>query len=134
VPVGPWVLAYYDRYLHERLECAAADGCDFVFVNLFHAPLGQPMTDSAVRQWLRGLSRRAGLARPIRAHMLRHSTGTEMAEAGVPIDVIQELLGHLSIITTQGYVHPSPRRLREAVDRLEANSRKRARPQQGDKR
>jgi integrase/recombinase XerD len=90
VPVGPWVLAYYDRYLHERLECAAADGCDFVFVNLFHAPLGQPMTDSAVRQWLRGLSRRAGLARPIRAHMLRHSTGTEMAEAGVPIDVIQE--------------------------------------------
>jgi integrase/recombinase XerD len=133
VPVGPWVLAYYDRYLHERLACAAADGCDFVFVNLFHAPLGQPMTDSAVRQLLRGLARRAGLARPIRAHMLRHSTGTEMAEAGVPIDVIQELLGHLSIITTQGYVHPSPRRLREAVDRLEASSRKRARPQQGDK-
>jgi integrase/recombinase XerD len=74
VPVGAWVLSYYDRYLHERLACGAADGCDFVFVNLFHAPLGAPMTDSAVRQLLAGLSRRAGLDRRIRPHMLRHAT------------------------------------------------------------
>jgi len=116
VPVGPWVLAYYDRYLHERLGCAAADGCDFVFVNLFHAPLAAPMTDSAVRQLFARLGDRAGLARPVRPHMLRHATGTDLAEADVPIDVIQELLGHRWITTTQVYVHPSPRRLRDAVD------------------
>lgn len=132
VPVGPWVLGYYDRYLAERLTCPAADGCDFVFVNLFHAPLGAPMTESAVRQLLRGLGRRAGVGRPIRPHMLRHSTGTELAEADVPIDVIQELLGHQSIITTQRYVHSSQRRLREAVDRMASNSQRRR--QQGDQR
>jgi len=74
VPVVAWVLACYDRYTAERLACPAADGCDFVFVNLFHAPLGAPMTASAVRQVMRVLSRRAGLARPVRPHMLRHSS------------------------------------------------------------
>ena len=123
VAVGPWVLGYYDRYLAERLACPAADGCDFVFVNLFHAPFGAPMTASAVRQLLRGLGRRAGVGRPIRPHMLRHAMGTELAEAEVPIDVIQELLGHQSIITTQRYVHSSQRRLREAVDRIAASNR-----------
>ena len=125
VPVGPWVLGYYERYLQERLACPAADGCDFVLVNLFHAPLGAPMTASAVRQLFGTLGRRAGLGRPIRPHMLRHATGTEMAEAGVSIDVVQQLLGHRSIMSTQVYVHPSPLRLRDAIDRLEATTKRR---------
>ena len=82
VPVGAWVLAYYDRYAEERLACPAADRCDFVLVNLFHPPLGAPMTASSVRQWFRGLSRRAGLPRPIHPHMLRHSAGTEIPRPG----------------------------------------------------
>jgi integrase/recombinase XerD len=134
VPVGPWVLGYYERYLSERLACPAADGCDFVFVNLFHAPLGAPMTASAVRQLFGTLGRRAGLARPIRPHMLRHATGTELAEAGVAIDVVQQLLGHRSITSTQIYVHPSPLRLRDAVDRLETTAQRRARPPHGGER
>lgn len=125
VPVGPWVLAYYERYLLERLACPAADGCDFVFVNLFHAPVGAPMTASAVRQLFATLGRRGGLARRVRPHMLRHATGTELAEAGVSIDVVQQLLGHRSITSTQIYLHPSPLRLREAVERLEATARRR---------
>lgn len=125
VPVGSWVLAYYDRYLEERLTCPAADGCDFVFVNLFHQPLGAPMTDSAVRQSFRVLSGRAGLARPVHPHMLRHSAGVGMAEAGAPIDVIQSVLGHRSIVSTQIYTHPSPVRTREAVEAMEAATRRR---------
>jgi len=125
VPVGAWVLACYDRYVEERLGCSAADGCDFVFVNLFHAPLGAPMTDSAVRQLFGRLGRRAGLARSVHPHMLRHSCGTEMAEAGVAIDVIQALLGHRWITTTQMYTHPSPRRMRDAVEAVEAAGRRR---------
>jgi site-specific recombinase XerD len=134
VPVGPWVLSYYERYLSERLACAAADGCDFVFVNLFHAPLGAPMTASAVRQLFGVLGRRAGLGRPIRPHMLRHAAGTELAEAGVSIDVVQQLLGHRSIASTQIYVHPSPLRLRDAVERLEASAEGRVPHRQEDKR
>lgn len=125
VPAVGWVLAYYDRYVEERLARPVAEGCDFVFVNLFHAPLGQPMTASAVRQRFRGLSRRAGLARPVHPHMLRHSTGSELAEAGVPIEVVQELLGHRSITSAQIYVHPSQARMRRAVEAVEERSRQR---------
>lgn len=73
VPVVASVLAYYDRYVEERLAVPAADACDFVFVNLFSSPLGTPMTTSAVRQNFRSLSRRAGLNRAVHPHMLRHS-------------------------------------------------------------
>jgi site-specific recombinase XerD len=125
VPVGRWVLAYYDRYLEERLACPAADASDFVFVNLFHPPLGGPMTDSSVRQLFARLSRRAGLARPIHPHMTRHLAGTELAEAGVAIDVIQALLGHRWITSTQIYTHISETRMRDAVEAVEALSRQR---------
>jgi site-specific recombinase XerD len=57
--------------------------------------------------------------------MLRHSTGTELAEAGAPIDVVQALLGHRSITSSRVYVHPSQRRLRDAVEAVEAVSRAR---------
>jgi site-specific recombinase XerD len=134
VPVGPWVLSYYDRYLQERLACREADGCDFVFVNLFHAPLGVPMTDSAVRQLFAGLSRRARLDRPIGPHMVRHATGTELAEAGVPMDVIQDVLGHRSIESTRVYVHTSQRRLRDALEGQEARSASRIGAKKGDRR
>ena len=111
--------------LEERLACPAADGCDFVFVNLSHAPLGEPMTASAVRQWMRGLSRRAGLGRALHPHMIRHSTGSELADAGAAIDVVQELLGHRSIISTAVYVHPGRARMRRAVEAVEAVAVKR---------
>jgi site-specific recombinase XerD len=133
IPVGHWVLSYYDRYVEERLAHPTADGCDFVFVNLFHAPVGAPMTDSTVRQLFGRLGRRAGLARQVRPHMVRHSTGTEMAEAGVPIDVVQVLLGHSSITSTQIYVDPSQRRMRDAVEAVEELSRnRRAQRRTGD--
>lgn len=122
VPVGQWVLAYYDRYLEERLEYSAADGGDFVFVNLFHPPLGAPMTDSAVRQLFERLGRRAGLDRRVHPHMTRHLAGTELAEAGVAIDVIQALLGHRRITSTQIYTRPSGHRMREAVEAVETAS------------
>ncbi len=125
VPVVTWVLAYYDRYVQERLACPVADGCDFVLVNLFHAPLGQPMTASAARQAFASLSRRAGLPRPVHPHMLRHSAGTELSEAGAAIDVVQALLGHQSITSTQVYVHPSPSRARQAVEAVEKLSQER---------
>jgi len=127
VPVGPWVLAYYDRYVEERLGCPAADGSDFVFVNLSHQPLGGPMTYSTVRQLFARLARRASLTRPVRPHMLRHSMAETMVEAGVPIDVVQALLGHRSITSTQIYAPASQRRMRDAVAAVESVSRQRRR-------
>ena len=129
------MLAYYDRYLDERLACAVADGCDFVFVNLFHRPAGSADDRLCGPPAVRPLGRRAGLDRHVRPHMVRHSTGTEMAEAGVPIDVVQVVLGHASITSTQVYVHPSQRRMRDAVEAVEELSRNRRRQRgKGDSR
>lgn len=118
VPVRAEVLSCYDRYLSERERCSAAEVCDFVLVNLFHEPLGQPMTADAVRAWLGGASRRAGLARVVRPHMFRHATATELLARGAGLDVVRELLGHASIRSSEAYLHPDPASLRAAVDRL----------------
>lgn len=83
------------------------------------------MTDSSVRQLFERLGRRAGLDRRVHPHMTRHLAGTELAEAGVPIDVIQALLGHRRITSTQIYTRPSEHRIRDAVEAVETMSARR---------
>ncbi len=117
VPLAHYVVSYYELYLDEREHCRAALDCDFVFVNLFHAPLGAPMRPGRASQLFRSLSARAGLGRRVTPHMLRHAAGSAMMEAG-GLDVAQALLGHASISSTQIYLHPSPERQREAVERI----------------
>jgi integrase/recombinase XerD len=119
VPLAHYVVSYYDLYLDERESCAAAAGCDFVFVNLFHEPLGTPMRPGRVSQLFASLSARGELGRRVTPHMLRHAAGSAMMEAG-GLDVTQALLGHASITSTQMYLHPSLRRQREAVERVTA--------------
>jgi site-specific recombinase XerD len=118
VPVRAEVLSCYDRYLGERAACPPAEVCDFVLVNLFHEPLGRPMSDHTVRQWLAALSERAGLNRTVRPHMFRHAAASELLARGAGLDVVAELLGHASIRSTEAYLHPSAGALRAAVDRL----------------
>lgn len=119
VPLAHHVVSYYDLYLDERERCRPAADCDFVLVNLFAAPLGAPMRYSRVAQLFASLSRRAGLARSVTPHMLRHAAGTALAAHG-GLDVAQVVLGHASVTSTQIYVHPSADRQREAVERLAA--------------
>jgi integrase/recombinase XerD len=78
-----------------------------VFVNLWRAPVGAPMRLDAVNDVVTAASRRTGLAAVVTPHQLRHSFGSNVADAEVGLDVVQELLGHASISSTQIYVHQS---------------------------
>ena len=64
------------------------------------------------------LSRRAGLKRSISPHQGRHGFASNLADSGALLDEIQTLLGHASPMSAQPYLHPSPDRLRRAVERV----------------
>jgi site-specific recombinase XerD len=116
VPLDFLVVQAFDTYEFERMRVAAAADSDFVFVNLFRAPIGAPLRPDAVGELLATASRRAGLDPAIRPHQLRHAFASNVADAGGGIDVVADLLGHASITSSQGYSHPDPSRLRAAVD------------------
>ena len=116
VPLDFLVVQAFDSYEFERMRVPAAAAGDFVFVNLFRAPLGAPMRPDAVGELLAATSRRAGLDRTVRPHQLRHAFASNIADSGGGIDVLADLLGHASVSSSQVYSHPDPSRLRAAVD------------------
>jgi integrase len=118
VPLDFLVVRAFDGYEFERLGVARAAESDFVLVNLFREPIGAPMRLDAVNELMAAASRRAGLDRPVRPHQLRHAFGSNVADAGGGLDEIAELLGHVSMSSSQVYLHPDPARLREAVERV----------------
>jgi site-specific recombinase XerD len=89
---------------------AATDEPTAVFLNYHGAPLGV----RGLRGRLDRLRREAGLPEGVSPHTLRHSFATHLLEGGADLRVVQELLGHESLATTQIYTHVSPGRLRDA--------------------
>lgn len=113
VPVPEVLVAAFVAYRRERDACPVAANCDFVFVNLWRAPLGRPMRLRAANDLLDRLSRRVG--QNVTPHMLRHTFATAAAEVAT-LDVVQKLLGHRWLSSTEVYLHPNTARLREAVE------------------
>ena len=80
---------------------------------LFFGRRGGRLGDRAARRIVSAASTVAGIDKRVTPHSLRHSFATHLLDAGANVRVVQELLGHASISTTQVYTHTSLARLRE---------------------
>ncbi|MGH8992290.1 MAG: site-specific tyrosine recombinase XerD [Acidimicrobiia bacterium] len=107
VPVGRAARAALGAWLPARPLRPRSDA-DAVFVN----PAGRRLTRQGAWKIIRAHGLRAGLGERLSPHVLRHSCATHMVEHGADLRVVQELLGHASVSTTQVYTKVTQARLR----------------------
>jgi integrase/recombinase XerC len=115
VPIGATALQWIARYrqvLRQQRRWALDDNGP-LFVNL----RGGRLTTRSIARILEGLVRRCAAGMPVSPHALRHSFATHLLDNGADLRVVQELLGHQSLSTTQKYTHISMDRLMETYDR-----------------
>jgi integrase/recombinase XerD len=111
VPVGSGARKALARYLEAgRPELVGKKTGGEVFLSV----RGRKLTNQRIWQILGDLAKRAGLSKEVHPHMLRHSFATHLLEGGADLRIIQELLGHADISTTQVYTHVDTRGLHKA--------------------
>jgi len=119
-PIGTIAADYVQQYIaRSRRPAAAGNGrIDALFLSY----LGKPLSRVSIWKLIRKYACEAGITKPLTPHTLRHSFATHLLEGGADIRSIQEMLGHVSIATTQIYTHVS----REQLKRVYRESHPRA--------
>lgn len=110
VPMGMEAQHWVERYLREaRPALLDQHRSDALFVT----GRGGPMTRQAFWQLVRKYALKAGILAPLSPHVLRHAFATHLLNHGADLRVVQMLLGHADISTTQIYTHVARERLRQ---------------------
>jgi len=114
VPFYPLVMDYLQAYIdHERPILLAKKQNNYVFLN----SRGDKLSSRGVQFIIDQQVIKAGLKIKVHPHMFRHSFATHLLDNGADLRVVQELLGHEFLSTTQIYTHVSADRLKETYDR-----------------
>ena len=116
LPLGRTALHYLEHYLsvvrpqllHGKPDAAA---------ELFVTGWGGPMTRERFYEIIVAYGKSAGISKRVTPHMLRHSFATHLLNNGTDLRIVQELLGHADISTTQIYTHLDVERLRDVNDK-----------------
>ncbi len=115
VPVGKTAVNALNEYLNAARSKLVTTKSP---ANVFLTKRGRPFRREIMWQYLRRRLNGAGIQRNITPHMLRHSFATHLLENGADLRVIQEMLGHAQINTTEIYTHVAGSRLREVHRRF----------------
>ena len=84
---------------------------------LLKSSRGNKMDYTTVERRLKQIARRAGIRKKVTPHVLRHTFATHMLKRGINIRVLQELLGHSKLSTTQVYTHVTPEIMKNEYDK-----------------
>ena len=112
VPVGSKSVLALRRWLLVRAQGLSGQDQPALFIGIN----GTRLTSQSIWQRLRRRSLQAGLATPVHPHMLRHSFASHLLQSSSDLRAVQELLGHVSITTTQVYTRLDFQHLAKAYD------------------
>ncbi|MBR6035266.1 MAG: tyrosine recombinase [Paludibacteraceae bacterium] len=112
VPLSPVAEEWFGYWMQERSSWPVKpESKDFAFVNRY----GRPLTRAMVFTIVRRLCAEAGITKTVSPHTLRHSFATHLLQNGADLRVIQQLLGHEDLATTEIYTHLNVQDLRKAI-------------------
>lgn len=112
VPISPEADKQLGYWLEDRAKLdIKPEATDIVFLNHYGRQLTRAMIFTIVKQ----LAKAVGITKTISPHTLRHSFATHLLQNGADLRIIQQLLGHESIVTTEIYTHVDIHDLRDAV-------------------
>jgi integrase/recombinase XerD len=115
IPAGEESIRLLRRYLEEiRPRLLDAEPLQHVFISRRRTPLCR----QRLWQLIKTYTRRAGILKNVTPHTLRHSFASHLLQNGAPLRVIQEMLGHADIATTQIYTHVNPERLKSIHEKF----------------
>lgn len=116
LPLGRTALHYLEHYL-SMVRPQLLHGKPDAAAELFVTGWGGPMTRERFYEIIVAYGKSAGISKRVTPHMLRHSFATHLLNNGTDLRIVQELLGHADISTTQIYTHLDVERLREVYDK-----------------
>ena len=122
VPIGEGAIKYLEFYFQERKQMNNIDknAEDIVFLNR----RGKQLTRNMVFIFVKNYCNQAGIHKNISPHTFRHSFATHLIEGGADLRVVQQLLGHESITTTEIYTHLDMQYLQETLRSFHPRSKR----------
>jgi len=109
-------VAAIQEYLPQREELLKSSGLDSHKTALFISRKGQPISIPGVRWIISRYALHSGFGKNIHPHALRHSFATHLVNSGCDVRIVQEMLGHSSISTTQRYTHVNLEKMKEVYE------------------